>query len=195
MGKYTYGTINENNELVTYENHDTWCIKEYGGVERITIAPKSGHVDLALEIVKGFETPFKVVYMLFRPGNSSVEPGRYMCPATVTFDQVEKLCHKFRDYFETDGRHHLWIFSANEIGKKQFLIFDNHGLLHVFDNGKIRGLLEQRNFTEEDIVVPVPEPHIHLSKPANNDVERELLQYWDWAHLPFKHKVKGTYQG
>jgi hypothetical protein len=196
VSKPTYGTLNDNNELVTYENQNTWCITEYATVERVTIAPRDKQVELALEIVRGFDAPLKVVYMLFRPGNEAVEPGRYLYPGYLSFDEVEAFCTKFREYFETDGRHHLWIFSANDIGKKQFLIYDNHGLIHVFDNlPRLKELLGDKGFREEHITVPVPEPHIHLSNPDNNRLEKELVDYWNWTQLPFKHKVKGNYEG
>lgn len=196
MGKYTYGTINEKNEIITYENHDTWCIKDDSAAQRITIAPKSDQIELALEIVMGFELPFKIVYMLFRPGNVSVAPGRYMCPDHLEYKDVELFCNKFSEYFETDGRHHLWILSVNDKGIKQFLIYDNHGLLHVYDDvARIKAILDEKKFKEEEITVPVPEPHIHLSSSDNNVFERALLGYWNWTHLPFKHKVKGNYKG
>jgi hypothetical protein len=189
LDKHTYGTLNENKEVVTYDNHDTWCIKEYSTVRRVTIAPKSNQIDMVLEIVKGFEGPLKVVYMLFRPGSDFVVRGRYMCPDLLEYEDVEVFCKKFANYLESDGRHHLWIFSANDSGIKQFLIYDNHRLLQVFDDiDRIKSLLAKKNFKEEDI--NVPEPHIHLSLPSNNVYEKELLSYWKWIHLPFRHKVK-----
>lgn len=196
MGKYTYGIINENEEIVTHENDDTWCIKGDSTAQRITVAPREDQIELGLEIVKGFELPIKIVYLLFRPGSASVVPGRYLCPDPLNYEEVEIFCNKFREYFQTDGRHHLWILSANEKGIKQILIFDNHGLLHVFDDfAKIKNILEIKNFREEEIIVPVPEPHIHFSSSDNNVFERALLGYWNWTHLPFKHKVKGNYKG
>lgn len=195
MGKYPYGTINENNEVKTYENDDTWCLKEYSNVKRITVAPKNNQVELMLEIAKGFESPLKIVYMLFRPGNESVTRGRYLCPEPVQYDDVEIFCSKFREYLETDGRHHLWIFSDNEKGTKQFLIYDNHRLLHVFnDVGRTKAILEKKNFREEEIIVPVPEPHVHLSSSDHNVIETEVLGYWDWVRTPFKHKVKENHK-
>lgn len=191
MGNYPYGMINEKNEVVTVENKNTWCIKDFGDTRRLTVAPSSNAVDLALEIVKGFEEPLKVVYLLFRPGGESVERGRYLCPDFLTHNDVEKFCSDFREFLESDGRHHLWIFSAYDIGKKQFLIFDNHRLLHVYDNvDRVKEMLQAKGFTEEDITVPVPEPHAHLSIPDNNKYEQELLNYWNWQRSPFKHKVK-----
>ena len=193
MSKYTYGTINQNNEVVTYENHNTWCIKEYPTFDRVTVASESNQIELALEIVKGFELPLRVIYMLFRPGNESIERGRYHCPGLLEYEDVEIFCNKFREYFETDGRHHLWIFSDNDKGIKQFLIYDNHRLLQVFDDAaRIKAILEKKNFREEEI--DVPEPHIHLSSSDNDVFERELIDYWSWVHSPFKHKVKESYR-
>ncbi len=193
MYRYTYGTLDKNNELVTYENHDTWCIRESSAVKRIIIAPKSNQIELLLEIAKGFESPLRIFYALFRPGNSSIERGRYHCPDYLNYEDVEIFCKKFSNYLETDGRHHLWIFSANDKGIKQFLIYDNHRLLQVFDDvDRIKDILEKKNFREEEI--SVPEPHIHLSNPDNDVFERELLDYWDWVHSPFRHKVKETYR-
>jgi hypothetical protein len=197
VGRYTYGTINENNEIVTHDNEDTWCINGDLTAQRITVAPKSDQIELVLKIIKGFELPLKIVYLLFRPGNASVAPGRYLYSDHLEYEDVEVFCNKFREYFETDGRHHLWILSAaNDKGIKQFLIYDNHRLLHIYDDVvRIKAILKKKNFREEEIIVPVPEPHIHFSSSDNNVFERALLSYWNWTHLPFKHKVKGNYKG
>ncbi len=193
MFRYKYGTITEKNELKTYDNHNTWFVKEYETFKRITIAPASGEIELALEIVSGFELPLKILYMLFRPGNYSIAAGRYHSPDILTFEDVENFCHRFRDFLETDGRHHLWIMSANDMGRKQFLIYDNHHLLHVYDDiDRIREIVAKRRFSEGEI--SVPEPHIHLSKSEFDATEKELIGYWEWIHLPHRHKVKENHR-
>ncbi|MBS4022521.1 MAG: hypothetical protein KGZ79_08870 [Dethiobacter sp.] len=189
MVKYNYGTLNENNEVATYENHDTWYVKEFLAVTRITVAPRTNQIKLALKIAKGFKLPLGILYMLFRPGNDSVERGRYHSSGLLSYKDVEMFCNKFKEYFETDGRHHLWIFSANDKERKQFLIHDNHHLVHVFDDvDKIKALLKKKKFKEEEI--RVPEPHIHFSSSDNDVFESELLGYWNWTHSPFRHKAK-----
>jgi hypothetical protein len=190
---YKYGTVSNNNEVVTHDNHDTFFIKEYETFRRITIAPGSDEVELLLEIVSGFEPPLKVIYALFRPGNFSVEPGRYHCQDEQNFIDVELFCRRFKKFFETDGRHHIWFLSANDRGIKQFLIYDNHHLLHVNDDvDRIMGILSKRNFRQEQTVVP--EPHIHLSDTENDVFEKELLEYWNWVRVPFRHPVKATFK-
>lgn len=189
MGKYPYGTLNEKDEVVIPENNDTCCIKQE--FNRITVAPKNDKMGLVLEIVRGFKTPLKIVYMLFRPGNDLSVRGRYQTRDPFRFEDVEVFCNKFKEYLETDGRHQLWILSDSEEGTQQLLIYDNHGLIHVFnDVERVKALLEKRHFREEEITVPVPEPHTHFSYSDNNVFERDLLSYWQWTHSPFRHKVK-----
>lgn len=189
MGKYPYGTLNEKDEVVIPENNDTWCIKQE--FNRITVAPKNDKMELVLEIVRGFEMPLKIVYMLFRPGNDLSVRGRYQSRVPLCFEDVEFFCAKFKEFLETDGRHQLWILSDSDKGTQQLLICDNHGLIHVFnDTERVRSLLEKKNFCEEEITVPVPEPHTHFSHSDNNVFEMELLGYWQWTHSTFRHKVK-----
>lgn len=191
MDKSKFGTVDNNNNVTTYKNKNCWYVKEYDSFKRITIAPEKDEVELLLRIVKGFTPPLRVLYVLFRPGHKSTPAGRYHSRDVLTYDDIEKFCMTFRDFFETDGRHHLWIIADNN-GIKKSVILDNHHLLHVFDDvERIKSIMQEMGFSEE--VTSVPEPHVHFSNPENDRFEKELLDYWNWIRVPFKHRVKGNF--
>ncbi|GAA0182117.1 hypothetical protein SH2C18_45500 [Clostridium sediminicola] len=185
MGKFKFGTIKKDNEDIKYEYNDIWCLEEYPNFKRIVIAPKENQIDLMLEIAKSFESPLAILYVLVVSRMDTNTLGRYQCPFPLEYKDVDKLCNSFREFFETDGRHHLWICSANSKGIKQILVYDNHNVIYVYDDiNKIKELLKRKGFKEEEVRFPVP--HTHMYNSENDIFEKEILEYWEWIHFPLE---------
>lgn len=185
MDKFKFGTLNKDNEDIKYEYNGTWCLEQYPNFERIVVGPKDNHIDLMLEIVKSFELPLAILYVLIVPRADNNKPGRYQCPFPLKYEDVDEFCSKFKEYFETDGRHHLWICSANSKGIKQLLVYDKHNVIYIYDDiNKITEFLERKKFKESEIRFPVP--HTHMYNPENDIYEEEIFKYWDWIHFPLR---------
>lgn len=183
LDKFKLGTLNKNDENAKYEYNGVWYLEKYPDFERIIVAPKEDHINLMLDIAKSFELPFAILYVLVVPRLDSNKPGRYQCPFPLSYEDVEKFCSRFKDFIETDGRHHLWICSANNKGVRQMLIYDNHNVIYVYDDiSKIKDFLAKRNFRESEVRFPYP--HTHMYNPENDVFEKEILEYWDWRYFP-----------
>lgn len=191
MDKFKFGALNRNNEDIKYEYNDSWYVEEYPNFKRIVIAPKENQIDLMLEIAKSFELPLAILYVLVVPRVDTNEPGRYQCPYHLPYKDVDIFFNKFRKFFETDGRHHLWICSANKKGIKQLLVYDRHNVIYVYDDiNKITDMLEEKNFKKA--VNKLPFPHMHMYNPENDIFEKEIMEYWDWIYSPLREDDKNN---
>ena len=67
------------------------------------------------------------------------------------------ILDKFNDYFEKDGRHHIWIGS---IKTKQLAVYDNHNLIYIYgDVSKNQKKLNDLGFKEGAVKIPAPHSH------------------------------------
>jgi hypothetical protein len=191
MDKFKFGALNTNNEDIKYEYNDSWYVEEYPNFKRMVIAPKENQIDLMLEVAKSFELPLAILYVLVVPRLDTNEPGRYQCPARLAYRDIEIFFNKFKEFFETDGRHHLWICSANNKGIKQLLVYDRHNIIYVYDDiNKITDMLEKKNFKKAEIKLPFP--HMHMYNSENDIFEKEIMEYWDWIYSPLKEDDENT---
>ncbi|HEY0604736.1 MAG TPA: hypothetical protein VGD58_17590 [Herpetosiphonaceae bacterium] len=87
-----------------------WEIEQTTGPQRLVIAPAAGHVDLLIELARLLPEPFGVLYILAVPRGGS-EPGRYQNAQPCDRDDLEAFLRRFETFFESDARHHLWLFS------------------------------------------------------------------------------------
>ncbi len=174
MYKFGSGEIDQE---FHYEN--TWCIEKYPNYERITVAPRDNQINLMLDILSNFEPPYWCLYVLY-VSRVENESGRYQCPYPLSFDETKDFAMKYKDFFETDGRHHLWLGSAKT---KQLLVYDHHNVIYVYDELlNTRQYLKNKGFSEEKIEFPVP--HAHMYNPDNDKFEIEIMNHWDWKHFP-----------
>jgi hypothetical protein len=125
--------------------------------------------------------PFGVLYVLLvsREGHQC---GRYQNPTPIGRDDLERFLYSFREFFEQDGRHHLWVLSVRGEGQ---VIFDNHNVVYAYGElDAYERVLQSRGFSEGMICTPVP--HTHNYHPAFDACENDLLAYWDWKQFPLE---------
>lgn len=149
------------------EVHATWS--------RLRIGCREREIDLILELCKGMLGPFGVLYVLLlsRLGNA---PGRYQTPAPLGHDELEHLLRRFQDYFEQDGRHHLWVASTGDEGT---FVFDNHNVVYAYgDLPRYECELLARGFAIG--ATPNPAPHMHHYHEVFDSAEQLLMTHCDW---------------
>jgi hypothetical protein len=145
------------------------------GFSRILIGAVAGEVELILDLCRDLKGPFGVLYVLIvsRRGN---EAGRYQCPVDLDYDELKAFLLEHREYFEQDGRHHLWINSF--AGDGQFVL-DRHKILFAYgDVDRISTRLTHHGFQEAPVRVPTPHGHHYHAEFDRS--EDEVLQAWDW---------------
>jgi hypothetical protein len=102
--------------------------------------------------------------------------GRYQSPLIETKEELENFFQHFRDYFETDGRHHIWIATVDNSGT---IIYDQHSVIFAYGpTDKWKEELLKKGFKEKPFQFPAP--HSHQFQSDNDKYEDEILGYWDW---------------
>lgn len=175
---YKFGTYNEG-VYTEYYYQNCWTLEQYSNFERIAVGPKDNQVELMHHIVREFEPPYYILYVLV-VSRCDNELGRYQCPYPLDFDEIVSFCKNFKDYFETDGRHHVWIGSVKS---NQLVVYDNHNIIYIYgDTQKNQRLLTDLGYKEGLVQMPVP--HVHLYNVENDNYEIEIMKYWEWIKFP-----------
>ncbi|MHB8485013.1 MAG: hypothetical protein ACYDCM_04660 [Candidatus Acidiferrales bacterium] len=181
---YKFGYLTPANEDLPFRYSNTWAVeKTTAGTERLVIASASDHVALISELSQLMRPPFWVLYVLLVPRTGSNHPGRYQSPNPLTAVQLAIFLNRFREYFEQDARHHIWISEAHG---SSLLVYDNHNVIYAY------GLLENyekalrlKGFEEAPEVV-FPKPHSHHYNPECDKDETDIVNYLPWTLSPLK---------
>ena len=184
IGKMTYkfgsvqgtGGIEHNyGKLFRHEVHPEWS--------RVTIAADEQQIPLMLDIAKQWEGPYGILYVL-KVSRLGHAVARYQSPDPCSFEDLELFAYTFREFFEGDGRHHLW-FADVPTGAQ--LVYDNHDLIYSYGNDNdIISLLKRRGFTEGDPCIP--SPHQHFYNPEFDMSEDEVMEYFNWKEFPLQEE-------
>lgn len=81
----------------------------------IKIAASKNQFQLLFELLNDLEPPFYILYVLV-VSKIGQEIGRYQSPIFETKSELTQFLNKYRDYLETDGRHHIWIGTIENNG-------------------------------------------------------------------------------
>jgi len=163
----------------SYVYPNVWAVEKTTGPERLVIAPSLDQVGLMIELSRILPEPFGILYVLLvsRCGN---EPSRYQSPYPCARDEMESFVGHFQEYFESDGRHHIWITSLPESAT---LVYDNHNVLYAYGPlERYQKILSRSGLNEGSVRFPVP--HTHNYNAEFDDHEKKVLAHWDWRRYP-----------
>jgi len=129
------------------------CLDEmHGGEIFVPKIPSFKITDLAESIAPGV----KINIIGVRPGEKIHEE---MITETDSLNTLE-----FKNYFETDGRHHIWICTVDNSGR---FIYDQHNVIFAYGQiDKYVSVLKKEGFEEREF--SFPSPHAHSYKPSND---------------------------
>ncbi len=178
---FKFGIIqNENDTNVKqffYPN--TWNIENTPQFQRLVIAPESNQIELIIELCKTLPEPFGILYVLVVPRGEN-EEGRYQIAQPLNHKETEIFLRDFKDYFEKDARHHIWIAS---IPTNSMLIYDNHNIIYAYGElEKFEKIISEKGLIQKEIIVPVP--HVHGYNPTFDVEEERILSKFNWKHFP-----------
>jgi hypothetical protein len=148
-------------------------------IKHLKIAASRNQVDLLLKLAENLTSPFYILYVLV-VSRLDNEHGRYQSPLIETKDKLKDFLTEYKEYFETDGRHHIWICTIDNSGT---LIYDQHNV--IFAYGQLDtyiSILKSEGFKEQEFSFPAP--HAHAYNQSNDKFEESILQHWDWNHFP-----------
>jgi hypothetical protein len=140
-----------------YEYPDVWSQERTTGPDRLVIAPSNDHISLMLVLSRVMMEPFGFLYVLTVPRGPGTA-ARYQCAEPVIRqDSIETLL-RFKQFFEGDGRHHVWLKS---ISNSDQLVYDKHNVIYAYgqfpafeDILSRRGMVKSRNGTFPDTSHP-----------------------------------------
>jgi hypothetical protein len=152
------------------------------GPGRLVIGPATGHVDILLALMEFMPDPLGVLYVLVVPRSKSHEAGRYQSPYPVDRQDAVDFLTRFRDAFEKDGRHNLWVSSPESNG---CLVYDKHNVIYAYGPlAEFEEVLKAMGLLEGPVTFPVPHSH-YYNEEWDDDVEA-ILRYWEWQHYPLR---------
>ena len=171
----TGGAEHKYGNLFRHEVHPDWS--------RVTFSTDGLQIPLMLEIANRWDGPYGILYVLkvSRLGHSD---ARYQSPEPCSFYDLELFAYTFQEYFEGDGRHHLWFI---DVPTGSQLIYDNHNLIYSYGNDDdVISLLRSKGFEEGDPQIPCPHEHCYNQEFDTN--EDEIMEYFEWKKFPLQEE-------
>ena len=180
---YKFGSL-QGADKIQHKYGDVFRHEVYPGWSRVTIAPDARQIALMLEIARQWNGPYGILYVLLlsRPGCHT--PARYQSPEPCSFQDLERFARTFEDYFEGDGRHHLWFI---DVPTSSRLVYDNHNLIYAYGNDDdVIALLNSKGLSAGDPNIPCG--HFHNYNPEFDRSEDDIMAYFDWKEFPLQEE-------
>jgi hypothetical protein len=162
-----------------------WVEHKYGRVwareeNRLVAAPDEDQIDLILKLTADLREPFRVLYVLLVPRDDSQDEGRFELTEPLTRDELAAFVRRYRELFENDGRHHLWIASPFE---EATVVYDQHNVLYLYGPlARFERVLEDAGLSEGEVIFPSPHSH-HYHEELDGLVD-DMLERYEWHWFP-----------
>ena len=179
--KLKFSILDDQGNPEGFEYPNLFFVEDLAVGKRLTIGAKNKQINLIDRLANGWGSDqFYILYILLI-SHGGREPGRYQSPIIESFKDLRLFLYTFQEFFEGDGRHHIWVSSS----KDDTLVYDQHDV--IFAYGDIPEYVEaliNDGFTEKEFRFPAPHAH---SYPAENvKYEDELFAYWEWKKYPLQ---------
>ncbi|MCC6907888.1 MAG: hypothetical protein IT430_08120 [Phycisphaerales bacterium] len=181
---FKFGAVLQSGADVRHRHENVWLRQPTRGPDRLVIGPSGDHVRLMKQLMEAMEAPFVLLYVLAVPRTSEHAAGRYESPWMHERGEVSQLLDEFREYFENDGRHQVWIIGD---GNKSQLVYDQHDLIYAYGPlNDFATALRTAGFREGEPRVPVPHSH-HYNHEYDGE-ESRLIETREWKWFPLKEQ-------
>ena len=174
-----FASLDEFGNEVAHSYGNLYFRQPCGNSERAVIGPSNAHIKLLDELAATFPTQrYYILYVLLL-SHAGRSPGRYESPMIASHEDLQLFLWTFQLFFEGDGRHHLWIASADS---GDLLVYDQHEVIFAYgDLNTFERVLQKKGFTAKEFWFPLP--HSHAFEPANTTVEDQLMNYFEWKYF------------
>jgi len=180
---YKVGYAEPEARAFTFEN--VFARERRADVPLLVVAAKSNQVQLKA-LIERMPEPLWILYVLIVPRGED-QAGRYQSAESFTRSDIAGFLDRFRNYFESDARHHLWLKSEDG---PALLVYDSHGL--IFAYGPVdcwADELLQMGWQEvEEGSIILPNPHQHHYHEIFDDDARQVLSSMEWVHSPLREQ-------
>ena len=177
--KYKFAIPDAQHNDINYNYGNIYEIEQTTANKRLQIGPTGNQIDLILKLADILNPPYFILYVLV-VSRLNNEYGRYESPQIETKQELAKFLNEYREYFETDGRHHVWVGTFDNSG---LLIYDQHNVIFAYGQlDKYIEILEREWFIEQKFSFPYP--HCHNFHDDNDKFEKSILNHWEWELSP-----------
>jgi hypothetical protein len=177
---FRLGTHLRGEGIVEFRYADTFELQETEERERLLIAPSGRQVDLLLRLMREMSGPFSLLYILLAP-HTNARAGRYLASGQ-SHEAVQALLEAFRDYFEGDARHHVWIGAE---GDGSLLVYDQHNVIYAYGPvEQFASILMAQGLRQDTVEFPFP--HTHHFRSVFDGHEDRLLSEFEWEYSPLE---------
>jgi|SRR5579863_216285 hypothetical protein len=177
---YKFGWVPDEDRR--YEYPDVFSLEKTSRLQRLVIAPSANQVSLMLELLGVMPEPYGVLYVLVVP-RSDVEAARYQAASFKSRTETEGFLSRFKDFFENDGRHHIWLASPPS---PDMLVYDRHNVIYAYGRlPAFERIVVSRGLSKVE-AVEFPSPHTHHYNEAFDREQEEVLRYWPWVRSPLR---------
>ena len=175
---YKFGFLSPDDQQFYYPN--VWAIEPTTGPNRIVLAPSCSQIDLLLRLIEVIPEPLWVLYVLVVPRGES-EAGRYESVEPQTHESITQFLRDFKTFFETDGRHHLWIASSTS---PAMLVYDRHNLIYGYGPLDEFQKIALESGLQETSEVKLSFAHTHHYNHHFDEDAKRVHSYWPWIRTP-----------
>ena len=171
-----FASLDRDGNAIDHDYGNIYFRQPCGESERLVIGPTGAQVKLLDELAATYPTQrFYVLYILLL-SHGGRSPGRYQSPVMENHEDLQLFIWTFQNFFECDGRHHVWIASPDS---DDLLVYDQHDVIFGYGNlDAFESVLNNGGFNQQEFWFP--SPHSHSYDPANVNAEDELMAYFDW---------------
>jgi hypothetical protein len=153
-------------------------------VPLLCLGPNGGHVELLKKLLERMPEPMWILYVLVVPRGEG-EAGRYQSANSFLRNDIGGFLDRFRNYFESDARHHIWLKSEQG---PALLVLDSHGLIYCY--GPVESWandLDELGWREVEAgTILLPNPHQHHYHEIFDDDAKNVLSSMEWIHSPLR---------
>lgn len=177
-----FSTLNASGEEVAFSYGDCFFREPLSTGSRLTTGPAASHVDTLVALAATWpKQQYYVLYVLLI-SHSGAQCGRYQSPLIESFVDLQVFLGTYERFFESDGRHHVWVASAHNEGT---LVYDQHNVIFAYgDLRQYEAVLRARGFSEREFWFPYP--HCHGFPATHVGDEEELLAHFPWQFSPLQ---------
>lgn len=174
MFKFGFHSQDESKE---YHYSDIYNVEQNSSYERIVLGLVKSQIDTILDLIGVCNGTFYILYVLHTP--HSCEEGRYQSGA-LTYAEVSTLLNCYKDFFENDARHDIWIHSPET---STTIVYDRHNLIYLYGfTGDHLHNIDQMGLKKESVNIPCP--HVHCYNSEYDNFEPKLINEYRWKRTP-----------
>lgn len=163
---------------------NVWVRESSKGVPRLAVAAASHQVALIELLVEQMSAPFHLLYVLVVPRTGAMA-ARYQSPGVHSAAEISTFIDTYREAFEQDARHILWIKSVEGPG---LIVYDRHNVLYLY--GPLEAFAEvlKNSGLRQADTIEIPDPHGHHYWPDFDQAEEAILANGEWLQSSLREQ-------